>query len=833
MDDGSERAGDIAAALARWVHDRPDHAAIIDADDTVVTYAQLWDRARRLADELDVGSGEIVGVRFGRGIDVVVAMLAVLLAGAVYSPLSPDDPDERTDALRTRLGLRTVLVADGHGGITTRSFDVEPPLLPMTGPTGERPAYVVWTSGSTGAPKAVIIPQRGVLRLVRDRSFMDLGPDDRVLFASNPMFDATTWEVWATLGNGGTVVVVETADLVDVERLRRRLEHSGVTCAFLTTSLHAALTARDPAMFGSLRSLAVGGEPVRPHTIRAVMESAHPPGEVLDVYGPTECTTYATASRVEAADLDGERLSIGRALHAVQLVVTDADGHEIDPGVEGELWIGGDGVALGYLVADRLEEDPFVTATFDGRTATRWYRTGDLVRVDERGRIDCLGRIDRQVKIRGYRVEPSEIERHIDGCDGVSASAVVARRSDGGTRLSAYVVVTADDPASPASIRSTLQSRLPSYMVPSRIFIVEELPVTANGKLDVDALVAAGPAAGAPDATVTDPDPSGDHDELTTFVLDGIRRVLADPSLGPDDDVWDAGFDSLAFVELSYELSALLGRELRSIEVVERPTAASLAALLRSAMADARSSSIEFGRGGTEPPLFLLTGGGTTALALRDVAVEFARRDRPVVIVEPRGVHVPDRPDRRVEPMARHFVSEIMRRRPSEPVLLGGWSSGGVVATYAAWLLEQQGIDVRLVLIDTRFFVPRRRTPNFRSARRAYLERRVRSSLATPLHRARQSALGRRIRRQIPVTDLAEFTAIHERALMIHRAPPPLHSPVVHLHFPGSPCAAIVADLLPGSLAIETPGDHHSMLQDPNATLLVDRIDNWLRGQAP
>lgn len=816
--DESVDALDVAVAVERWVRRRPDHDAILASDGSAVTYAELWSRASGLAERLDVDDGEVVGVCFGRGVDAVVAMLAVLLAGGAYCPLGPDDPAERTDELRRRVGLRVVLVADGRGGIAIEASNVPRPVLSSSAIDRDRPVYVMWTSGSTGEPKAVVVPHRGVVRLMCDTTFMDLGPDDRVVFASNPMFDATTWEVWATLGNGGTVVVVGTDDLVDPARLRSRLESTCATRAFLTTSLFDILAARDPAMFGSLRSLAVGGEPLRPRTIRAVLESERPPTEVLNGYGPTECTTFAVTHRVGLADLEGTRVPIGRALHATELQIVDSDGRAVADGGEGELWIGGDGVASGYLVEGRLDQERFVEAEFDGRTARRWYRTGDLARVDERGLIDCLGRIDRQVKIRGYRIEPSEIEQHIAAIDGVVDVAVVPVRSETGTRLAAFVVLEEGAVgADVGGIRSSLRSSLPAYMVPTRVVAVEELPVTVNGKLDTDALLAMTSAG--PRSTVVSLDGS---EPLVRRIVEEARVVLGDPDIGAGDDLWDAGLDSLAVLELIDALRRTKGLELRPVDFIDHPTPLSIAGLVDRG---SRSSVVDPDAVSSVAPLFVVPGGGATALVFRRLAEELRVRGRPLVVVEARGIHTGERPDRTIEEMAARVVDEVHRSRPLGPVLVAGWSGGGVIAAHAAWMLEQEGRDVRLVLFDV--LLPGAGAGVERPKRGLRL--RALGVAGTVRNRYRLVGLRRRARRGMPSRELYhEYFWIQRRAIRNYRATPRLRTPAAHFRVADSPVATTIDVLPPGSVEFDVAGQHLTMFDDPHVGTLATLVEGWI-----
>ena len=831
-DEPGASTDDLIQRLFAIVKEHPEQTAIIDTDGTHVSYEQLWASAGHFADRLPIVEGEIVGIQMARGTAVVVAMLAVLRAGGVYCPLSPDDPPQRTASLRNRIGMRFMLI---------EGVDDEIEIVDAGGPgrvlnigSGlDRPIFVMWTSGSTGDPKAAVIAHRGVVRLIRDWSFMGLQADDRVAFAANPMFDVATWEVWATLGNSGTIVVIDSMDLVDAERLKHRFDQEAVSRAFLTTSLFDTLATRDPAMFGGLRSLAVGGEPLRPHTIGAVLRSGSPPGELLNGYGPSECTTFATSHRITLTDLEGVRIPLGRAVLDTHLVVVGDDGRAVEPGEDGELWVAGDGVGLGYLGPNGVEQDHFVEATFSDGVHRRWYRSGDLARITTAGLIDCLGRMDRQVKIRGYRVEPVEIERHLANCEGVAEAAVVTDRSRRTPQLFAFVVLHPATKSTPTSIRLKLQAELPAYMIPKRIIAVDELPVTANGKLDPAPLLEL-----TYDESVTESIASSSLDPVLESVLNGARSVLGDSTIGPEDDLWEAGLDSLAVVELIEVLASSIGTELRAIDFVENPTPTQLASISETSQPDSASNVVVFNSSSTEDPLFIALGGGTSALGFRHMASIPAGRTRPIVVIEPEGLRSHRRSDQQIDSLAARIVSEIERRQPDGPLIVAGWSAGGAIATHAAWILEQRGRDVRLILLDTLFFVKRGGLIRFSYFRTvvSHLWRRIRAGVVTSWQRLRRSPaierfLGNARVAEVQnerISDQARMFWIQLRSLRAYGAPPPIEAKVAHFHVRDSLAGSVIPLLLPGSEAFEVPGDHNTMFDATNVPVLVPLMNSWL-----
>lgn len=689
------------AAVHRHVRERPEAIAAIDADGSVVSFGELWARAERASSMLDIERGEIVGVELRRSVDVVVAMVAVQLAGGVYAPFSPDDPPARTADLQRRIGLRHVFTSEA-GPLSLRTLrSTEPAVLDMSGSPAEQPLYVMWTSGSTGEPKAVVIAHRGVRRLIDDHEFMDIGTDDRVAFASNPMFDAATWEIWASLGNGAGLVVIDGDDLVDAARMRTRIESTGVTRAFITTSLFNHLTRTDPGLFSDLRSVAVGGEPLSPSSLRTVLASGSAPGELLNGYGPTECTTFAVWHRIDEVAADAVRIPIGRPILHTELAVVDPEGTPVADGMEGELWIAGDGVAIGYLGAAELQER-FVDRRLPGHTGDRWYRTGDLVVRLPDGTLDCLGRIDRQLKVHGYRIEPTEIEQAIEAQVGVRTAAVIANRAGSTISLLGFVVPEGGT-IDTEPILAALRTSLPAFMVPARLLVVDSLPTTPNGKLDERRLLELA-------ATALAEPPEAEWREAllhptVRFVLECARTVLGSADLRVDDDLWAAGLDSLSAIELLDLISEGDFGEFDTPDFDGLATPEELAAVLRGhrtvdVTTTAETTAVLLNRGGTRPAMFAIPGAAGTSSIYRPLAHALGD-DQPIVVIGPRGMHRPGPVDRTIEHAAAHVVAEITARlEPGRPCVLLGYSSGASIAFAAAQVLHGSGVDVRLVLLD-------------------------------------------------------------------------------------------------------------------------------------
>ncbi|MFJ6432026.1 amino acid adenylation domain-containing protein [Streptomyces sp. NPDC091416] len=559
----------------------PDEVAVVFGG-TTLSYAELNARANRLAHRL--GASLVpearVGVLMERSADLVVALLAVAKAGGVYVPLSTAYPDSRmrwilgeteaavllTDqSLRSRAqevaGTASVLVPDSAPVPAGPDRDGNPGLAVQP----DRLAYVMFTSGSTGTPKGVSATHADVADLARDRRWLG-GVVDRVPLHSPHAWDGSTFELWAPLLNGGRVVVAPPGDL-DIEALRRLVVDHGITALFLTTGLFGVLAQEHPECLASVRQVWTGGDMASPAAMRRVLEHC-PSTKVVHVYGPTETTVFATSHEVGAADVDGQRggVPIGRPLDNMRHYVLDEALRLVPPGVPGELYIAGAGLARGYWGRPDLTAEGFVADPF-GAPGTRMYRTGDLVRWNRAGLVEFIGRADSQVKVRGFRIELSEIEAAFTASGSVQQVAVVVRQDrPGDKRLVAYVVPAAS--YAPQELRAQLARTLPDYMVPQVVVELDALPLTSIGKLDRKALpvpeFTAAPAGRAPRTG---------HEELLSGLF---AEVLGVAEVSIDDGFFDLGGDSIMSIQL-VSRARKAGLVISPKDVFERKTVAALA----------------------------------------------------------------------------------------------------------------------------------------------------------------------------------------------------------------------------------------------------------------
>ncbi|MEU9045572.1 MULTISPECIES: amino acid adenylation domain-containing protein [unclassified Kitasatospora] len=592
LDDGARRLDTLL--LSRW-DAAPEHPAVVDGD-RVLPAGEVRDRAVRVASllrERGVRPGERVAVYLERSADFVIGVTGVVLAGAAQVAFDVNDPVARTldmladcrprllittPELRSRLpeglAVEVVTVAECAAAEPAAAFEPAADL-------DEQPAVVIYTSGSTGRPKASLIPHRAVTTRLRAlQRGHGLGPSDRMLHHTACSFDMFLIEVYWPLITGTTVVIATPGRQRDADYLAETIRSAQITVFYCVVSLlELFLLARGPEeRFDGLRRVLTGGEALAPELVRRFHAQSTAP--LTNLYGPSECTIYCTAW-VPPRDPDLDTVYIGPAIEDTTLWILDEDGKPVPDGEPGELYIGGAGLALGYLNRPELTAERFVPDQLGDGTGPL-YRSGDLVRTHPVGGLEFLGRIDLQVKIRGYRIELGEIESAALRVPGVRQAAAVAHGRGSDARLVGFLVPQADaEPeAVTAAVREALRAALPAYMVPASFATLAAMPLTANGKLDRALLTErAGevlPSVGT--AAVEAKAPAGD--DLAGVVTGVWCEVLGLPAIGPDDDFFDIGGDSFKVVRAVRKLEALLGVEVPMDLAFDEPTVTAFTAAL-------------------------------------------------------------------------------------------------------------------------------------------------------------------------------------------------------------------------------------------------------------
>ncbi|WP_122857154.1 non-ribosomal peptide synthetase, partial [Pseudomonas viridiflava] len=551
-----------------------------------MTYGELNAQANRLAHyliEQGVAPDDHVAIVLPRSLELLIGQLAVSKCAATFVPLDVNAPAERQSYMLDDCQAVCVLTrSTATINAATRRIDLDsldlkglPSHDPELAQGSDTAAYVMYTSGSTGAPKGVRVPHRGIARLVLNNGYADFNEHDRIAFASNPAFDASTMEVWGALLNGGQLCVVDHETLVDPVRFSALLIDARISVLFITTALFNQYVQQIPQALQGLRLLLSGGERADPASYRALLSQAQGL-RLFNGYGPTETTTFAAVCEVSAICEGDESVPIGRPIGNTSIYVLDAHQRLAPKGVTGELYIGGDGVALGYLNRPELSVEKFLVDPFSDEPGAMMYRTGDLGRWMEDGQLECLGRNDDQVKIRGFRIELGEIVSCLHQLPGIGETVVLAREDEpGNVRLVAYYTSHEEDTLlAPEQMRAHLQASLPDYMVPTAFIELKTLPLTANGKLDRRALPK-------PERSalfgVNYEAPEG---EFEVALAEIWAEVLQVERVGRHDHFFDLGGHSLLAMRMVSQVRQQLGVELPLGELFALGELAAVAAAL-------------------------------------------------------------------------------------------------------------------------------------------------------------------------------------------------------------------------------------------------------------
>ncbi|MDX9972356.1 MAG: amino acid adenylation domain-containing protein, partial [FCB group bacterium] len=587
------RDASLGALFEQQAKAHPDAPALVSAHTGHTTsYGELDAWANGIAKaliDLGVAPETRVGLCLERGSAAIAATLGIVKAGAAYLPLDPAYPTERLQWMLQDAECGLVIIEARHQeliealGVKTLCLDPETPLRADTPPSvqtsGDTAAYVMYTSGSTGLPKGVLVAHRNVTRLLLNTNYVHLGPDETLLQFAPMSFDAATFEIWGALLHGGKLVVC------DVERPSLRelgdiVKRRGVTTLWLTAGLFHPMVDHELESLKGLRQLLAGGDVLSPDHVRRALTGL-PGCTVINGYGPTECTTFSCCYPMRNAEAVGDAVSIGGPIANTLCYVLDARLRPVPVGVEGELYIGGDCVARGYLNREELTAERFIANPFG---KGRLYKTGDRVRWRNDGLIEFLGRLDFQVKIRGFRVELGEIETALDRHPGVRHSVVVARTSESGDKSLVAYAIPSNGALDTQELQSWLQERLPHHMVPTAIVCLDALPLTENGKVDRKALPAPRREDFGAESQASEPLQTDTERRVAEIFSD----VLEVPVTGRRDDFFKMGGHSLRATQAVTRIAEALGVTISLPQFFENCTPFSLGLLI-----DSRSSQAE------------------------------------------------------------------------------------------------------------------------------------------------------------------------------------------------------------------------------------------------
>lgn len=690
------------------VEKTPEAIAVVFEEHSL-TYQELDRQANRLAgylQTLGVGPETLVGIAVERSLEMVVGLLAILKAGGAYLPLDPAYPPARlaftlADAGVSLLLTQAALVShlpqlpqlrlislDG----AEAAWSVAPDQLPAPAITPAHLAYVIYTSGSTGQPKGVQIPHQAVVNFLTSMARQPgLTAQDTLLAVTTLSFDIAGLELFLPLTVGAKIVIAGREVIADGPALARQLAESGATLMQATPATWQLLLASGWQNSTGITILC-GGEAL-PRPLADQLLALSP--AVWNLYGPTETTIWSTASPVEPA---AGPVSIGRPIANTEIYILDASLQPVPVGVAGELYIGGEGLARGYLRLPALTAEKFIPHPFSPRPGQRLYRTGDLARYRPDGRLEILGRVDHQVKVRGFRIELEEIEAALNRHAGVQQAVVTASNiagADHDRRLVAYFTPTSTPPPAPEDLRAYLAEMLPDYMLPAIFETLDNLPLTPNGKVDRNALP----------APTTQPRPAtqrylAPRDPLELQLARIWETILEVRPVGIKDNFFESGGHSLLAVRLMAQIKKRFDQDIPLAALFQHPTVEHLARVLRRQSARLyHAPLVEIQRRGSNPPFFCVHPADGTVLSYIHLARHLGSQQPfyglQVVTPNPET-------GGQVEEMASRYIQAIQTVQPQGPYLLGGWSLGGVIALEMAQQLQQSGHEVALLaLIDS------------------------------------------------------------------------------------------------------------------------------------
>jgi amino acid adenylation domain-containing protein len=705
---------------------RAPEAVAVVFEGKSLAYRELDARANRVAGHLramGVGPGVIVGLGIERSFEMVVAILGILKAGGAYWAMEANLPAERARlmlaealprvALARRNSAALAVFADNSAEPRSRKVVAIEDLLeaePAENNSAARPAtaldpaYISYTSGSSGRPKGVVVPHRGVARLVIGANYVSFTPGEVLLHLAPLSFDASTFELWGALLNGGSVVLMAPGPPTPAE-IGETIRRNGVTTVLLTTGLFCLMVDERLDDLRQLRQLLAGGDALSPrHAAKA--RRGLTGCRVVNGYGPTENTTFTTCYSVGDEGELAPTVPIGRPISNTKVYVLDPELRPVPVGVPGELFAGGDGLALGYLGQPELTAERFVPDPFSDSPDGRLYRTGDRVRWRANGDLEFLGRLDSQVKIRGFRIELEEIEAVLRADPEIRAATVVARADPRGEKqLDAYLVAETVERPAASAVRARLADKLPGYMIPRSFMWLDQMPLTPNGKADRKSLAALAPGGGDAGVAAAEHDPPVSIVELELARV--WRRLLHREEIGRHDNFFALGGHSLLAACLAAEIEKIWGHDLPVATLFQSPTLESLARrITEEGWAPPWSSLVPLRPFGSKPPLFFFHGVGGSIFCLLPLARRL-EAGQPSFGLHAVGLDGMSALHDSLDEMVAHYVREIRAFQPGGPYYLCGYSLGGVIAFEAAQLLRRQGQKVGLVaLLDSEVVGP-------------------------------------------------------------------------------------------------------------------------------
>ncbi len=682
-----------------------------------LTYHQLDERSNQIAQLLrreGIRPEDRIGIFMDRSAAMIVAMLGVLKAGGVYVPIDPAYPAERIKFIADDTDMRCVL--------TERSVRTKPPasapLITVDAPdspvagcatepvanlsTSESIAVMVYTSGSTGQPKAACIPHRAVVRMVRNSNQVEATPADRIAQVASPSFDAAIFEIWLALTNGAALVGMRREVLLGPAELMDFLRAERVSILILNTAYVHQIGRDAPHVLKGVRKVMFGGEAAEAGPLRNLLRHVAP-GVLINSYGPAEGCVATTYHEIVSIPDDAITVPIGKPISNARMYLLDSLMRPVPIGLPGEIYIGGDGVAKGYWNRPELTAQKFLPDPFANKPGALLYRTGDLARLKADGDFEFIGRLDDQIKIRGHRIELAEVRGAIISHPEVRQLFLMAREdSPGDRRLVAYLTLRQALPSAPDLLRQWVRQKLPSHMVPSAFVILDSIPLNTNGKVDRAALP---PPSHRPDMNGAYRAPQTQLERTLVRIWQALLRV---DHIGVNDNFFDLGGHSLLAARLIAEIEKQTGQNIPVAALFEAPTIARLARKLADhTYAGAWAPLVELhapAAAAVAPPFFCIHSLGANLVSIHKLA-SLLRGDRAIYGLQPPGLDGKEQPLDNVDAIASAYLQKIREKQPHGPYYLGGVCIGGVLAYEIAQRLTAAGEEVRFLgLIDS--FLP-------------------------------------------------------------------------------------------------------------------------------
>ena len=694
------------------VEDSPKEIALLN-EQYLIDYRKLNEHANAISTalrELGVTPGDFVAIWAQRSAETVAALLGILKTGAAYVPIDPTYPEDRIALMLEDCEAQVVLVdgdfaSEGQYKILSLADAIEtnvPHDYQSYQGDPEDLAYAMYTSGSTGRPKGTLIPHRAIVRLVKNTSYMDFGCEQTFLLAAPISFDASTLELWGPLLNGGQLALLPAGN-PSLKDIGDAIEKHEVTSLWLTSGLFSLMVDERPDDLRPLKQLLSGGDVLSRTHVEKALKIIGEGSSLINGYGPTENTTFTACHTITQDDLEQNSIPIGRPISHTQCYILDNDMQPVPVGVKGRLYIGGDGLSIGYLNKPELTLEKFVSSPFAGQSDQRLYDSGDECRWLRDGTIEFIGRADRQVKLRGFRIEPAEIESVLAKHSAIAEAVVqVVGEGAGDKQLIGYLVHRPNETPESQEIRDYAESLLPGYMVPAQIHILSEFPVTTNGKIDYKALAQISAQAGATESKYNDQLPTTETEIRLAKLWD---EVLGCGEIGVNADFFKLGGHSLVGLKLFTRIQNEFEKELPLATLFQNPTVKLLGQVLDQSQGSDQLkivTPVSFGSG-DDIPLFLLHGGDGGTLFYKKFIENINGFGEIYTIEAPMAVNrsiVHLEPS--IEKTAALYLEQIRDHFQGTKVAVGGYSFGGVLALELARQLREQNTNVEsLFLFDT------------------------------------------------------------------------------------------------------------------------------------